>query len=147
MDDGIANRYTEGAMSMQSVQELQACLETTLRNIEGAEIEIGKHEAGSHMVALLRQLRDANIDCDSALKRCIESKIKATICCESARIKQELHEAMMERVASENGMGALEGGSMTQRWDRFRVATDRWWSALHAHWGHGSTCQICLANR
>jgi hypothetical protein len=122
-------------------------LETTLKDIEDAEFEIAKHEADSQMVALLRQLRNAHIDLASTLKRSIESKMKATIRCESVRIKQELHEAVMELVDSENGMGALEGGSMTQRWDRLRVATDRWWSALHASWNHRSTCQICIANR
>ncbi len=147
MDDKIANGLREEIMSKRSVQELQACLETTLRKTEDAEIEIGKHRAGNPKVALLRQLRDAYIGLASALIRSIESKMNTTICGESARINQERHEALMERVASENEMGATDGGSMTQRWNRVRTATERLENALHVHWNHQSTCQICLANR
>ena len=53
MDEDTPNAYSEKTMSTHSIQELEACLETTLRSIEGTDVEIGKHEAGSHEAAAL----------------------------------------------------------------------------------------------
>jgi len=134
----------EVTMPTQSVQELETRLEANLTRIEFIDIEIGKLEVSSHEAASLRQLRGAYTD----LALVQESGMRRAAHCEVEPLfRQELHEAAMERAIAESGMGAIEGGSMTERRDRLEAAEKRFWRAFNADCEHRSKCPSCLADR
>ena len=143
-------------MPRQSVQELKTDLEAILREVRDIDLRAEKRRVSSHEVALpeaafleaaLLQYREACVGLAQALGRSIGNKMKSADTCDSDLIKNELHEAGIELAASESAMGDLGDGSITQRWDRVRAATERWWSALHASMNHRSTCPACPASR
>ncbi len=118
-------------MPSQSIQELEARLEVTLRSFEEPEADAGNPEISGHEDDLSR-LQLARFGLVQALRDYIAFKTGEADRHITARRVKERHEAEMELAAAERGMGALEGGSSTQRWDRVRVARERWWNALPA---------------
>jgi hypothetical protein len=142
-DDDIGNAPAEVSMSAQSFPELETRLELTFKKIATIDIEIGKQEVASQEAAVLRQLWLANSNLALAL---IHGMDRAAPC-NFGQIQKELHEAEIELAAAERGMGTLDGGSMTQRWDRFEAAKTRFWNAFDASCEHSSTCPTCRAKR
>lgn len=134
-------------MPTLSIQERETCLETTWKKIEDTNIEIGKHELGSHDEVSLRHLIYAYIGLAQALEGSIAGKKKPAICSESALIEKKWRDARMVLLRTENRYDASGDGSFTLWWDRRELASKEWWSALDAFCEHHSKCQDCRANR
>jgi hypothetical protein len=131
-DQNRRSGFKEEIMPSQSIQELEARLQLTLRSLEEPEADTGNSEIGGHEDDLSRRLQLARLGLVQALRDCIAFKIGEADRRVTARLKKELHEAEIEFSASERKLRLLEGGTGTfpQLWAARDAARGRWESAL-----------------
>jgi hypothetical protein len=137
-----------GTMFMQTIQELETERKTSLMKMKDINIEIAKRRANSPESLLLRKLRQAYIDYIGALERNVADETKRIVCYDPLTLREnELREAEIELIASENQLDTLEVGSITHCCDRYRAAETKWWSAIDALTNHRSLCPYCQMSR
>jgi hypothetical protein len=119
-------------MPSQSIQELEARLQVTLRSLEEPEADTRSPKIDDHEDDLSWRLQLARLGLVQTLRDCIAFKIGEADRRVTARLKKELHEAEMEFSVSERKLRLLEGGTGTfpQLWAARDAARGRWESAL-----------------
>jgi hypothetical protein len=68
-------------------------------------------------------------------------------CEEGWKLEAEVNIAVNERVNAENELGIPQSGeTFGDRWERFRIAVDRWQHSLHNRYLHIADCPKCFPN-
>lgn len=117
-------------MPSKSIQELEARLQMVLGSLEQPEADSRNPEIGSSGDDLSRRLQLARLGLVQSLRSYIAFKNGEAHRRVTARLKDELHEAVMELSASEHRLRFLEGGTFPQLGEARDAARERWESAL-----------------
>jgi hypothetical protein len=119
-------------MSTQSIQEFEPCLHSALQKVLDTDVEIGIYEARGLEPLSLQELREAYIDLATTLERRITAEAEERAQNEYLALRKRVYEAETEMVACESKLLDFEGERLTQCWERYETAEERWWKAIDA---------------
>lgn len=129
-------------MPAQSIQELEAHLETTLKKLADTETQMKARPLSNaeELSALHRVLSGYALTLERVIKRKREYPIRQ----KHLYLIDKLHETATEMVTSEQNLSVFGEESFDKRWNRYQAAKERWWHAIDEVCQHRTTYSSIL---
>jgi hypothetical protein len=129
-------------MPAQSIQELEARLETSLKKLADTETQMKALPLSNaeDLSALHRVLSSYALTLVQVIKRKSEDPIRQ----KHLYLVEKLHETETEMVTSELNLAILGEESFDKRWNRYKAAKERWWRAIDEVCQHRTTYSSIL---